>query len=116
MTLHPLTPKGGAFVLKLGLVFNKNNTPPGVLFLLQEMGFEPSKCNSPVDYCRRRLDGGDPLSALCADADESLTLRQIITVILIQRNDGYFMPKISILLTLNSEKMPKHLNMCPSNR
>ena len=76
MTLHPLTPKGGAFVLKLGLVFNKNNTPPGVLFLLQEMGFEPSKCNSPVDYCRRRLDGGDPLSALCADADESLTLRK----------------------------------------
>ena len=23
--------------------------------------FEPSKCNSPVDCCRRRLGGGDPL-------------------------------------------------------
>ena len=30
---------------------------------------------------------------------ESLLLRQRITVILIQRNDGYFIPKISILRT-----------------
>jgi len=22
-------------------------------------GFEPSKCNTPVECCRRRLDGGD---------------------------------------------------------
>ena len=31
---------------------------------------------------------------------ESHTLRQRITVILIQRNDGYFIPEISILRTL----------------
>ena len=30
---------------------------------------------------------------------ESLTLRQRITVILIQQDDGYFIPKISILRT-----------------
>ena len=35
---------------------------------------------------------------------ESLTLRQRITVILIQRNDGYFIPKISIFLTYEREK------------
>ena len=27
MTLHPLTSKGGAFVLKLGLVFKQKNHP-----------------------------------------------------------------------------------------
>ena len=35
---------------------------------------------------------------------ESHTLRQRITVILIQRNDGYFIPKISIFLTYEREK------------
>ena len=31
--------------------------------ILGRKGLEPSKCNSPVDCCRRRLDGGEPLSA-----------------------------------------------------
>ena len=34
MTLHPLTPKGDAFVLKLGLVFIKSH-PPGWLFIIR---------------------------------------------------------------------------------
>ena len=43
---------------------------------------------------------GAALEMLCGETHlgfESLTLRQIITVILIQRNDGYFMLKITIL-------------------
>ena len=57
-----------------------------------------------MDCCRRRLDGAEPLfSPLGENADESLTLRQKITVILIQRNDGYFMPKIGIFLTFEVE-------------
>ena len=38
------------------------------------------------------------------NANESRPLRQRITVILIQRNDGYFMPKISILKTFEQSK------------
>jgi hypothetical protein len=34
MTLHPLTSKGGAFVLKLGLVFIKKGSPSGESFLI----------------------------------------------------------------------------------
>ena len=33
----------------------KKTHPFGWVFLFQE-GFEPSKCNSPVDCCRRGLD------------------------------------------------------------
>ena len=36
---------------------------------------------------------------------ESLVLRQIITVILIQRNDGYFIPKIDVLVTSKSNNV-----------
>ena len=49
--------------------------PPGILFFILPSGregLEPSKCNSPVDCCRRRLDGGEPLSAQSADENESL--------------------------------------------
>ena len=35
---------------------------------------------------------------------ESHTLRQRITVILIQKNDGYFIPKIGISRTFGSKK------------
>ena len=34
--------------------------PTGWGFLMDNDRFEPSKCNSPVDCCRRRLDGGEP--------------------------------------------------------
>ena len=40
-------------------------------------------CNAD-ERCRRQLDGGDPLSAHCADANQSLLLRQKKTYALIQ--------------------------------
>ena len=40
MTLHLLSSKGGAFVLKLGLVFKKKAHPNGVGFFDEEVGFE----------------------------------------------------------------------------
>jgi len=38
------------------------------------------------------------------NANESPQVHQRITVILIQQDDGYFMPKISIFLTYEREK------------
>ena len=40
----------------------KNDTHWGVIFCLIRLRWDsnPSKCNSPVDCCRRRLDGGEP--------------------------------------------------------
>jgi len=45
------------------------------------------------------------------NASESLHLRQRITVILIQKNDGYFMPKIEISRTFGSKKTENLLIM-----
>ena len=47
-----------------------------VFYLCKEEGTRRNKCNSPVDCCRRRLDGGEPLSAQNADANESLPAYQ----------------------------------------
>ena len=55
----------------------------------------PSKITKqPLTYKTRNQFAGNT-----ARGFESHTLRQRITVILIQRNDGYFMTKNSILLT-----------------
>ena len=53
MTMHPLTSKGGAFISKLGLVFNNNAHPNevGFVVLMQEREIRTIKCNSPVDCC-----------------------------------------------------------------
>ena len=52
MTLHPLASKGGAFVLKLGLVFKrKSSTERLGFFLLAEKQRRDSndfKCDSPA--------------------------------------------------------------------
>ena len=45
---------------------NKRDTHLGIpliCFALRAGGTRRIKCNSPVDCCRRRLDGGEPLSA-----------------------------------------------------
>ena len=62
--------------------------PNGILFWYGELS---ERFKEPV------LKTGDSERNL---GFESLTLRQRITVILIQRNDGYFIPEISILRTL----------------
>ena len=77
----------------------KQKAPPkGWCFLLGGRRFEP--LNSPVQWTGecRRLDDGK------TNTNESPRVHQRITVILIQRNDGYFMPKISILRTLGKVK------------
>lgn len=52
---------------------------------------------SPVDCCRRRLDGGEPLSAQNADANESLPVYHNWTPVLIQcvskRVSSFFLQK-----------------------
>ena len=55
-----------------------------------------------------RVVDGAALEMLCGAIHlgfESLTLRQRITVILIQRNDGYFIPKIDVLVTFKSNNL-----------
>ena len=47
-------------------VTKKERHPFGCLSFLCLEGIESSKCNSPVDCCRRRLDGAEPLFSLTA--------------------------------------------------
>ena len=55
MTLHPLTSKGGAFVSKLGLAFNKRHTASAVCLLFLCGGAEdwPSAAPNSVRNYRR---------------------------------------------------------------
>ena len=51
----------------------KKQSPSGGCFFLSQRrkgGLEPFKCNSPVDCCRRRLDGGERLFS-SASAEEN---------------------------------------------
>ena len=53
----------------------KEEIPKGISSFISPSGRKGTrkiKCNSPVDCCRRRLDGGEPLSAQRAEATVSL--------------------------------------------
>lgn len=47
MTLHPLTTKGGAFVLKFGLVFKRKRTLIVSFFLLVSEGIRDNEQRIP---------------------------------------------------------------------
>ena len=67
--------------------------------------------NSPVGCCTASAHVGGFLyfRPMGENADKSLLLRQRITVILIQRNDGYFISKISFLRTFGGKTLlPLH--------
>ena len=65
MTLHPLTSKGGAFVLKLGLIFKNTHTPSGYGYFLWEAGIRKDgptvgrvkKCPVETFLVRGRIHG-----------------------------------------------------------
>ena len=70
-------------------VYQKIRIPDWVSVFFVAGGTRRIKCNSPVDCCRRRLDGGEPLSAQSADANESLPVYHEKTTVLIE-NRGLF--------------------------
>ena len=77
MTLHPLTSKGGAFVLKLGLVFKITSLPFGrlVVFCIDVLkGFEPPSPKANTIGCLRSKRWAEPIESLSLRQNDESTL------------------------------------------